>query len=168
MSGAVTLLLSAIFSLAAVSKIRDREAFALVLRKLLPSSLINPVALAIPAIEVFLSVWLLSGIATRTALAAAIALLIGFTLVLVQMWRRGLKGCGCFGETEDTAEPGSGVARNLLLIGGACFIISNSNPHPGLGPDTSSFLGQLTLVVGAFCLWPCLVALVQRRKFLIS
>jgi uncharacterized membrane protein YphA (DoxX/SURF4 family) len=168
MSGAIILLLASVFLLAAFSKIRDREAFNRVLRQLVPRSLVHPFARVLPIGEMLLAAVLLSGIAPRAALSASIALLVAFTLVLAQMWRRGLKGCACFGETETNATPGAGIVRNLLLIMGAAALMNQSAPISIIGPDLSSALARVTLVAGAFCLWTCLIPLFQRRKFLFN
>lgn len=168
MPGIVILLLAVIFLLAASSKIRERMAFASVLRRLLPGSLVQPAATLIPAVEFLLAAFLLSGVAPQRALAGAIALLLCFTLILAQMWRRGLKGCGCFGENENTATPGNGLLRNLILMAAAAWAISQPGSFSVFGPDVSSFLARMTVVVGALCLWPCLVALAHRRKFLFN
>ncbi len=168
MSGAIILLLASVFLLAAFSKIRDRDAFNRVLRQLVPRSLVQPLSRVLPIGEMLLAAALLSGIAPRPALSASIVLLATFTLVLAQMRRRGLKGCACFGETETNASPGTGIVRNLLLIIGAAAVMNHSAPILIIGPDLSTALARVTLVVGAFCLWSCQIPLIQRRKFLFN
>jgi len=168
MSGAIILLLASVFLLAAFSKIRDRDAFKRVLRQLIPSSLVQPLSSIVPIGEMLLAAVLLSGIVPAPALAASIAVLAAFTLVLAQMWRRGLRGCACFGETETNATAGAGIVRNLLLIVGAAAVMNQSAPISIIGPDLSSALARVTLVAGAFCLWSCLIPLFQRRKFLFN
>jgi uncharacterized membrane protein YphA (DoxX/SURF4 family) len=168
MSGAIILLLALVFLLAALSKLRDREAFSRVLRQLVPRSLVHPLSVGVPLGEIMLSACLIGGLWPRPVLAASIAILIVFTVVLAYMWRRGLKGCACFGETENNASPIGGIARNLVLIAAAFAAINQSQPIAVMGPDLSSFLGRVTLVAGAFCLWSCLIPLIERRKFLIN
>jgi uncharacterized membrane protein YphA (DoxX/SURF4 family) len=168
MPGTVILLLAAIFLLAAISKIRERIAFASLLRRLLPGWLVQPAATLTPAGELLLATFLLSGVAPRRVLAAAIVLLAGFTIILAQMWRRGFKGCGCFGEGQNAVTPGNGLVRNLVLMAATAWAISQTGSFSVFGPDLSSFLGRLTVVAGVISLWPCLVALAHRRRFIFS
>ncbi len=168
MSGTIILLLAAIFILAAVSKLRAREAFAAVLRNLAPQIFVVSLSIIVPVIELALAAFLLSGIALQNALAASIAMLVVFTIILAEMWRRGLKGCACFGETVNTATTSSGLIRNLILIAAAASIMNEREPISFLGPDLSTFLARLTVIIGALCLWPCLVALVSRRKYIFN
>jgi hypothetical protein len=147
---------------------RDREAFGLVLRRLLPKPLIQPVSIVIPIAEITVAGFLLSRIAPRLALVSAITLLLVFSLILAEMLRRGVKGCGCFGENEETATPGSGLVRNFILIAAALSALNQPLPFLIFGPDASSSVGRVTIVAGTLCLWPCLVTLVHRRKFLFN
>jgi hypothetical protein len=158
MAGAVVLLLALVFGLAAVSKMRARVEFVAVLRGLLPAWLAPPVSILIPAGELILAALLLSGIALRGALVAAVIALSLFTVVLLQMSRHGLKGCGCFGESSGEPNTISGVVRNLLLIGAGVWVLWQKSAVSIVGPDVSSFLGRITVVIGFLCLWPCLVA----------
>jgi Methylamine utilisation protein MauE len=164
MAGAIVLLFAVIFGLAALSKMRSRAEFLTVLRGLLPAWLAQPVAILIPAGELALAALLLSGIAQRGALVAVLVALSLFTIILIQMGRRGVKGCGCFGESSEEPNIISGVVRNLLLIGATGWLLRETGPISIIGPDTSSFLGRMTIAIGILCLWPCLVALASVRK----
>jgi uncharacterized membrane protein YphA (DoxX/SURF4 family) len=168
MSGSIILLLAAVFLFAALAKLRSQNEFAEVLRNLVPSSLVKMTALAIPLLEVLLAGFLLSGIASRAAAMASVAVLAVFTIVLTVMWRRGVKGCGCFGEDNNTATTGSGIIRNLILIALAVLIAIGPENLMLYGPDVATLLGRMTVVAGAFCLWPCIVALVERRKLIFN
>lgn len=165
MTGAVVLLLSAVFVIAAFSKLQSKAAFVSVLRGLLPTMLVEPAAVLVPVAELALAAFLLSEIRPQQAVVCAIVMLAVFTIVLSLMWRQGIKGCACFGENADTAATGSGIARNIILIAVAVPAASISGPIALWGPDISSLLGRLTLVTGALCLWPCMLALVNRRRF---
>ncbi|MGI8967237.1 MAG: MauE/DoxX family redox-associated membrane protein [Limisphaerales bacterium] len=164
----IILLLAAIFLLAAISKFRSRDAFSAVLRNLLPAVLVAPMSIFVPLVELLLAGFLLSGIAPQKAIIASIVMLVIFTLVLAEMWRRGLQGCACFGETVNTSTTSSGLIRNVILIAAALSILNEREPISFLGPDFSTFLGRLTVIIGALCLWPCLVALVSRRKLIFN
>ncbi len=168
MSGTIILLLAAVFILAAISKLRARDAFSAVLINLIPSPFIGFASIIIPVIELLLAGFLLSGIAPQKAIMASIVMLIIFTVVLAIMWRRGLQGCACFGETVNTSTTSSGLIRNVILIAAAASILNESAPISFLGPDFSTFLGRLTVIIGALCFWPCLVALIGRRKLIFN
>ncbi len=168
MPGTIILLLATVFIFAAISKLRSRDAFRAVLINLIPSALVGLLSIFVPLVELFLGGFLLSGMAPQKALIGAIALLVIFTIILAEMWRRGIKGCACFGETVNTATTSSGVIRNLILIAAAGSIMGEPAPISFMGPDLSSFLARVTVVVGAFCFWPCLVALVSRRKLILN
>ncbi|MEO7299040.1 MAG: MauE/DoxX family redox-associated membrane protein [Verrucomicrobiota bacterium] len=168
MSGTIILLFVGIFILAAISKLRSREAFSAVLRNLLPRIFVNPVSILVPIVELLLAAFLLSGIAPQKAIIASIAMLVVFTIVLAEMWRRGLQGCACFGETVNTSTTSSGLIRNVILIAAAFSILNEPEPVSFFGPDLSTFLGRLTVIIGALCLWPCLVALASRRKLIFN
>jgi len=139
--------------------LRSRAAFSALLRKLVPAQFAAPASVLIPALELLLAAFLLSGTAPQKALLAAIVLLAVFTVILAVMWRRGLKGCACFGETVNAATNSSGLIRNIILIAAAACVLRAPGPVSFLGPDLSSFLARGTVVVGVLCFWPCLVAL---------
>ncbi|MEU4250971.1 MauE/DoxX family redox-associated membrane protein [Amycolatopsis sp. NPDC026612] len=64
----------------------------------LPDALENVVALALPLVELVLGLFLLAGLATRWAAAAALGLLLVLIAGIAQSWARGLSiDCGCFG-----------------------------------------------------------------------
>ena len=168
MSGSIILLLAAVFLFAALAKLRSQDEFAEVLKNVVPSSLVRTAALAIPLLELLLAVFLLSGIASRAAAVVSVVVLGVFTIVLTVMWRRGVKGCGCFGEDNNTATTGSGIIRNLILIVLALLVAVGPESDMLYGPDSATLLGRMTVVAGAFCLWPCIVGLVERRKLIFN
>ncbi len=167
MSGAILLLLGAVFVTAGVSKLASPDPFRNTLRKLVAPSLAGPMTVGIPMQELLLAMWLLSGVAPRHAAAVAVVVLLGFSSVLLRMWRKGLTGCGCFGEAADSAP--TGLARNAILIALALGVVLPSDEV--IGPwsgGAGEIVGRLTLVLGAACLWPCAVAAGQRRKFILG
>src|SRR4051812_25604327 len=103
MSGVIVLLLAAVFLIASVTKLRAQDQFRAVLRNLMPERLVNFVALTVPLVELIFVGLLLAGIAPQKTIVASIILLAIFTVVLAEMWRRGLNGCACFGESVNTA-----------------------------------------------------------------
>jgi len=162
MPGSIVLLLSAVFLLAAISKLRSRGEFIAVLRQLSPGFLVYPLSFAVPFLELLLAVCLLKVRTQRPALLATIACLILFTFILLELQRRGAKGCGCFGESD--AELGPGVVRNVILSGLTAALLPQSAAISCFAPDLSSFVARLTVVLTAFCLWPCLVAIASLYK----
>ena len=119
-------------------------------------SLVKATALAIPLLELVLALFLLSGIASRAAAIVSALVLAVFTIVLTVMWRRGVKGCGCFGEDNNAATTGSGIIRNLILIVLAALVAVGPEGMVLYGPDVATLLGRMTVIAGAFCLWPCI------------
>jgi protein-disulfide isomerase len=90
----------AIFGWAALSKIGDPAATARAVRayRLLPESLVGPVAHALPAVELALAALLLAGLATRIVGLVASAAVAVFIAAVASAGARGLKiDCGCFG-----------------------------------------------------------------------
>ncbi len=166
MFGAILILLACVFGLAGVSKLGAPDAFRSTLRKLLPFWMVVPTSIIVPVTELALAALLLSGLAPRLGAAISIAVLVGFTVVLRRMWYEGVKGCGCFGEASESAP--SGIARNLVLITTALFVVLSKQPVQTYGPSLGILLGQLTLVLGALCTWPAAVALVQRRNMIFN
>jgi uncharacterized membrane protein YphA (DoxX/SURF4 family) len=166
MSGAILMLLGFVFALAGVMKLVSPEPFRDTLRKLFAAGVAPVLAITVPLLELALAAWLVSGVAPRQAAGTAVVVLLVFCAVLLRIWRRGLT-CGCFGEAADSAP--SGLARNVILIALAATVavpdVPPDNPWSlGLG----MVVGRMTVVLGAACWWPCLVALVQRRNLIFS
>jgi uncharacterized membrane protein YphA (DoxX/SURF4 family) len=167
MVGAIVLLLAFVFALAGISKLLSPDRFRATLRKLMPLGAATVMVRAIPLTELLLAAWLVSGLAPRQAAGIAIIVLLMFTAALLRMLRKGLGGCGCFGEAADSAP--AGLVRNVLLIALAACVALPQNASDGpWSSGEGAIVGRLTLVLGAACLWSCLVALVERRSFIFS
>lgn len=66
--------------------------------QLLPESLVGPVAMALPLIEIILGLLLLVGLAVRASAAVSVLVLVVLIGVIISVWARGLSiDCGCFG-----------------------------------------------------------------------
>jgi uncharacterized membrane protein YphA (DoxX/SURF4 family) len=64
----------------------------------LPNALVNPLATALPLLELVLGVFLLVGLGTKLVAAASGLLLLVLIAAIAQSWARGLSiDCGCFG-----------------------------------------------------------------------
>lgn len=166
MSPAIVFLLASVFALAAGSKMRSLHAFRAVLRKLMPVGWDKTLAQIIPVGELLLAAILLSGFAPHWAAGAAILVLAVFTAFLLRMRRIGLKGCACFGEESNATAAATGIARNLILILGAMWVAARPDSVRIWSQNLATLTGQATVVLGALCLWPCVVALVNRLRFL--
>src|ERR1700677_4892407 len=69
--------------------------------QLLPPQIVSPVAHFLPPFELFLGLWLLSGILFRYSALATTLLLCVFFAMQVRTYRMGLEiNCGCFGPGE--------------------------------------------------------------------
>jgi hypothetical protein len=129
---ASSLLVAAVFLLASVPKILNPAAFASAVYQmnLLPTLLVNPVAIYLPWIE-FVSACALVILppARRGALALLGFLLAAFTLALMVNFVRGTAmSCGCFGGTflETILPPWTAPIRNLMLLGILCIALEAS------------------------------------------
>jgi len=86
--------------------------------QLLPTWGVNLVAHALPPFELFLGLWLLSGIALRYSSVITTALLAVFFGLLIRAYAMGQQiSCGCFG-------PGEQIGPKRLLIEGGFFALA--------------------------------------------
>lgn len=86
-----------------------------------------------PLSEFALGLSLALQVASLWALVGATALLVAFTILLVETRRRhGLVDCGCFGHSEPGPVSVTAIARNVLLIAIAAWMIVL--PQPAAGP----------------------------------
>jgi uncharacterized membrane protein YphA (DoxX/SURF4 family) len=92
--------LAAVWLISGVVKISDtgQTYIAVKAYDALPSSLVGPVATAMPLLELVLGVFLLVGLGTRLVAVASALLLLVLIAAIAQSWARGLSiDCGCFG-----------------------------------------------------------------------
>jgi uncharacterized membrane protein YphA (DoxX/SURF4 family) len=74
--------------------------------QILPDSMVTPVGVGLPILELVLAAMLLLGFATRFVGAAAAILMVIFIAGIISAWSRGLKiDCGCFGGGGVTKDP---------------------------------------------------------------
>ena len=137
---AARLVLGGVFVVAGLLKIPDPAAAVRAVRayRLLPASLVAPVAFGLPVIEVAVGLALLLGVFVRTAAIAAAVLLVVFLVGVGSAWARGLQiDCGCFGNggrvaAGETAYP-SEVLRDLALLAGALALAWRPTSRLALG-----------------------------------
>ncbi|MGA8144781.1 MAG: MauE/DoxX family redox-associated membrane protein [Candidatus Acidiferrales bacterium] len=86
--------------------------------QLLPPSLVSPVAHLLPPFELFVGLWLLSGIALRYSALVTSLLMALFFAVTVRSYLLGLEiNCGCFG-------PGERLGPKTLVRDGSLFALA--------------------------------------------
>ncbi len=106
-----------VFIAAAVSKAAYPLEFAGIVAnyRILPDSLVNPVALGLPWIELVCGAALITGVAVRGAALTLVLLLCAFTAALGYNVSRGLSvACGCF---SVSAEPAASMRADLIRDG---------------------------------------------------
>lgn len=148
---AAALLLAGVFGWAGLAKLRARDATERTLRAF---GLAAPRALAVgvPVVELSLAVGLV--LVPAWAALAALAVLVGFSTILLRAMRAGVDvGCGCFGTAR--REPVSFVelVRNGGLAGGAVVAAQAASP---VWPDLPAVIvvttaAALAAVVLALC-----------------
>jgi uncharacterized membrane protein YphA (DoxX/SURF4 family) len=85
--------------------------------QILPAWAVSPVAHFLPFFEIFLAIWLLSGIALRfSSLLSTLAICL-FIYAMFSAWRRGLTiNCGCFGQGGAPIGPKDMMRDGLLFL----------------------------------------------------
>jgi uncharacterized membrane protein YphA (DoxX/SURF4 family) len=112
--------------------------------QLLPPAIVSPAAHFLPPFELFVGLWLLSGIALRYAALVTTLLLTVFFAVMVRSYFLGLEiNCGCFGPGERLGpmtllRDGSLLALAIAVTIGAFLINRRSNaPDPALANSSA-------------------------------
>lgn len=107
------------FLASAVGKIADPAGFAdsVAAYRILPNFLVNPFAMVLPWVEVFIGLFLINGVAVSSGALLAIALNFVFLVAVASAMARGLDiECGCF--TVAKSKVGwELMARDLILLG---------------------------------------------------
>lgn len=111
------LVLAAVFAVAAVGKLRDRERSATSLAEFgVPALLADPASIGLPAVELLVAVGLLLAPTARAGAIAALALLVAFTAAVALAVRRGQQpACHCFGSLGSQPVGGPVILRNAAL-----------------------------------------------------
>jgi len=106
--------------------------------RLVPDSLIFPLANYLPWVEIALGVLLLIGWKIRFVALGAVALLLGFTVILTVTYLRGIDAdCGCFGFGQKITP--LTIARDvLILIPGALLIFETNLRELAAAPKPPS------------------------------
>lgn len=112
--------------------------------QLLPAGLVSPAAHSLPPAELFLGLWLLSGVGLRFSSLATTLLVALFFAVIVRTYAMGLEiNCGCFGPGEQLGKitllrDGSFLALSLAVTIGAFLLHRRRrvSSAPAAAPDT--------------------------------
>jgi uncharacterized membrane protein YphA (DoxX/SURF4 family) len=117
------LVLAAVLFTAALAKFADRSGSRRAVADFgLPTVLVEPLALAVPILELATALALLPDPSARWAAVAAGVLLASFTAVIAVNLARGRRPpCHCFGQMRAAPLDRSMLVRNLLLLGAAAF-----------------------------------------------
>lgn len=95
--------------------------------ELLPGSLVEPVGVALPAVEVVVGLALVVGAITRGAAVVSGLLYVAFIVGIASVWARGMEiDCGCFGgggarEGASSAYPWE-IARDVALLAASAYV----------------------------------------------
>jgi uncharacterized membrane protein YphA (DoxX/SURF4 family) len=111
--------LGAIFLVAGGAKIGHAADFAAQIAgfRILPESIVAPMALVLPFLEVLLGAYLVLGLFTRAAAWIAAALLLAFDGAIASAVIRGMSvSCGCFGPQDKTVTTWGEVARDAIFV----------------------------------------------------
>lgn len=117
------LCLGAVFFYAALSKLRNINAFSYSIAnyEILPYWIVNAAALFLPWLELWTGVFLILGVFVRACAALQGGLLVAFILAIAAGMIRGTElSCGCFG--DHTGMTGYGH----LIFDGLCFLIAGA------------------------------------------
>ncbi len=93
---------------------------------------------ALPVVEAGLGIWLLLGFFPRAAALSSIALVSGFSgLLLLEIFRHHPKPCGCMGAVAALYEPSAirwslavGLGRNAMTIAGCAYLYLRAGSTP--------------------------------------
>ena len=130
-------IVAAVLLVAGVPKLMDPVSFAEAIDnyRILPRTLVAPLALLVPPVEIVTALALLTGIAKRGAALISLILLGVFAVAIAQAVIRGIDiDCGCFGAAENAQASWWGVTRNAGLM--VCCAIVLRVPAGG-DPDHS-------------------------------
>jgi uncharacterized membrane protein YphA (DoxX/SURF4 family) len=119
------LVLGGVFVVAGVLKIPDPAAAVRAVRayRLLPESLVAPVAFGLPVLEIAVGLALLLGVFVRTAAIASAVLLVVFLVGVGSAWARGLQiDCGCFGNGGQVAAGQTAYPLEVLRDGALLLV----------------------------------------------
>lgn len=136
------LIIGVVFVYAALDKIVYPQQFAIAVRgyQMIPLSISNMFAIAVPWSEMIAGGMLILGILTRRAAAATLILLAMFVGAMATVLIRGMVvDCGCFGSEGGSSTVGPFlIVRNLFLMAGAFLVMRYNDGFMSLRPGRSA------------------------------
>lgn len=147
------LVLAALFGVAAVAKLADREGSRAALEGFGLKRFTSPVALLLPIAELAAAALLLPAVTARWGGLLALALLAVFTNAITSALRRGeTPDCHCFGQLQSAPAGRPTVIRNALLAALAALVVVAGWSDGGASPvrwlENLSSAGVVALVGG--------------------
>jgi uncharacterized membrane protein YphA (DoxX/SURF4 family)/thiol-disulfide isomerase/thioredoxin len=131
-----------------------------------PRRIAPAVVVATAGIEVLLAGWLVSGLATRPAALATLALLLLFTAVVARALRAGKRpACNCFGALSQGPVGGHTLLRNAVLAVLAVAVVVADGPVTWR-PSLLAVVAGTALVVALTSAAACLLVLRQNGRLL--
>jgi len=127
----VRLTLGLIFLVSAVAKLRDPAAFVrgVLEYRVLPGSLARLYGWALPFVELGTALLLLSGFLFFLAVILVILMLASFAVAIIVVTMQGRQiGCNCFGTGHDSRVGWHTLARDLLLLSSAVWLLGAIDP----------------------------------------
>lgn len=119
-----------VWIVAGALKITDPAASMAAVRayELLPGSLVEPVGVALPAVELVVGLALVVGAFTRGAALVSALLFVAFIIGIASVWARGIEiDCGCFGGGGPKEDAASSypweIARDAGLLAASCYLV---------------------------------------------
>jgi uncharacterized membrane protein YphA (DoxX/SURF4 family) len=150
---AARLLVGGVFVVAGLLKLPDPAAAVRAVRayRLLPESVVAPVAFGLPVVEIAVGLALLAGVFVRTAAISSAVLLVVFLAAVGSAWARGLQiDCGCFGSVGqvaagETSYPAE-ILRDAALLLVALALARWPRSRLAIGGRADPFEGELARV----------------------
>jgi peroxiredoxin/uncharacterized membrane protein YphA (DoxX/SURF4 family) len=146
----VRLVLAAVFAVAGGAKLADRRGSRESLERFgMPRRLLAPATIGLPALELATAAALVPAATAYWGAAAALVLLVSFSLAVARLLRRGEQAdCHCFGALHSTPADHRVLVRNAGLAALAVFVLAAGAGEPGPDPGVTAGV----VVLGLACL----------------
>lgn len=167
----VRIFLAILLVTAGAAKIADRVSFKTTLVSLgMPArhqKLVSATAIATPFMEIFLGLFVVSGLWALIINAILLGVMSGFTLiVLFGLFKAPHATCHCFGALSNSQFSKRGLLRNLLLTGAALTVLLLTNRFPL--PQSPALLPMELFLVAGYLLLALCTAQATRIMVLVK
>jgi uncharacterized membrane protein YphA (DoxX/SURF4 family)/thiol-disulfide isomerase/thioredoxin len=134
------LLLAVVFAVAAVGKLRDREGSRQALADFGAPAVPVRLAILLPLAELAVAAALIpTGSARWGAIGALVLLAVFPVAIAVNLGRGNTPDCNCFGSIGSAPVGPATLARNVVLLAPAVYLVARSDS----GPSTVGWLGEM-------------------------